>query len=95
MFVEGPCSASQKEQLCIITGWFLYYKLENKEDKFKCSLVEVHAKLIVTSCIEDNINMAITAKGVSGFLVITSLMYAMPKLLLHILNVHDESFHLV
>ena len=69
--------------------------MENNEDRFKCSLVEVHANLIVTSCIEDNVNMAITAKGLSGFLVITLLLRAMRKLLLHILNVHDESFDLV
>ena len=57
--------------------------------------MEVHANLIVTSCIEDNVNMVITAKGVSGFLVITSLPLALPRILLHILDVHDDSFHMV
>ena len=69
--------------------------LENKEDKVKCLLVEVHANLIVTSCIEDNVNMVTTSKGVSGFLAITLLPLAMPRLLLHILDVDDKSFHMV
>ena len=74
---------------------FSYYMLENIEDKFKCSLVEVHASLIVTSCIEVSVNMAINTKGMSDVLVITSLPLAMPRIALDILDVHVESFHLV
>ena len=54
--------------------------------------MEVHANFIVISCLEDSVTMEITANVVSSSFVITSLPYAMPTILLHILDVHDKSF---